>query len=53
MVTLPMTLIDPQLSKITPICTFCTAFHIFVMDVVRNLKFGLYVNGSKSQPADD
>ena len=23
------------------------------MDVARNLKFGLYVNGSKSQPADD
>jgi len=23
------------------------------MGVVRNCKFGLYVNGSKSQPADD
>ena len=23
------------------------------MDVVRNFKFGLQVNGSKSQPADD
>jgi len=36
-----------------PNFTFCTAFHIFVMAVVRNFKFGLSVNGSKSQMADD
>jgi len=34
---------------ITPICPLCTASHIFIMGVVRNFKFGLQVNGSKSQ----
>jgi len=53
MVTLLMTLSDPKVPQTTPICTFCTASHIFVMGAVRNFKSGLYVNGSKSQPADD
>ena len=30
-----------------------TAFHIFVMGVVRKFKFGMYVSGSKSQLAGD
>ena len=41
MVTLPMTLSDPQVPQTTPICTFCTASHIFVMSIVRNFKFDL------------
>ena len=53
MVTLLMTLNDPKVPQTTPICTFCTASHIVVMGAVRNFKSGLYVNGSKSQPADD
>ena len=53
MVTLLMTLSDPKVPQTTPICTFCAASHIFVMGAVRNFKSGLYVNGSKSQPAND
>ena len=53
METFLMTLIDPSLPQTTPICTFFITFHIFVMGVCRNFKFGLLVNGSKSQPADD
>ena len=41
MVTLPMTFSDPQLPQITPICTFYTSFHIFVMGVVRNFEFDM------------
>ena len=37
MVTLPMTLSDLT----APFSLFCTAFHIFVMGIVRNFKFGL------------
>ena len=29
-------------AQTTPISAFCTAFHIFVVGVVRNFKFGLY-----------
>jgi len=39
MVTLPVTLSDPWPLQTTPFSTFCTAFHIFVFDVVGNFKF--------------
>jgi len=43
----------PYPPQTTPISPFCTAFRIFVMDVVRNFKCGLQVNCSKSQLVDD
>jgi len=50
MMTLRMTLSDFKRPKLPKFVIF-TASHIFVMDV-RNFKFGLQVDGSKSQPAD-
>ena len=52
MVTLPVTLCDLNL-QITPISTFCVAFHIFVVGEHRDFKFGVIVDHSKSQPTDD
>ena len=49
MVTLSMTLTAPNY----PSFIFCTSFLIFIMGIVRNFKSGLWVNGSKSQPAND
>ena len=40
MVTLRVTLSDPTLPQTTPICTFCTAIHIFVAAARRGFKFG-------------
>jgi len=42
MVTLRVTLSDPQLPQTTPICTFCTAIHIFVAAARRDFKFGIH-----------
>jgi len=52
MVTLPVILGDfyPQA---TPITTLCVAFHIFVVGEHREVKFGMQVGHSKSQPTDD
>jgi len=40
-----MTFSDSLAPQTTPICTFCRAFHVFVIAVVRNFKFGLWING--------
>jgi len=42
-----MTLLD------TPNCTFCVAFHIFVMGEHKDFRFGVQIDHSKSQPTDD
>jgi len=52
MVTLLVTLSDPQLPQITPFSAFCTAFHSFVTDEPRDFKFGTLIYHSKSHSAD-
>ena len=37
----------------THICTFCVAFHIFIVNEYREVTFGVQVDHSKSQPIDD
>jgi len=48
----PAHLGSPGQGAVKRMCV-CVCVNVFVMGVVRNCKFGLYVNGSKSQPADD
>jgi len=40
-------------SQTTPNSTFCIAYHMFVVGEHGDLKFGMQVDHSKSQPADD
>jgi len=47
-----MTLSDPKRPKLPKFVHFAP-FLIFVMGLVRNFKFGLCINGSKSQLDDD
>ena len=45
----PAHLGSPRQRAVKRVCVF----HIFIMGAARNFKFGLWVSGSKSQPADD
>jgi len=53
MVTLPMTLSDPQVPQTTPICTFCAAIYSFATGEPGYFKFGTLIYHSKSHPADE
>jgi len=48
--TLPVGYLNP---KSTQNSTFCFGFHFFVMGEYRDLKFGVEVDHSKSQPMND
>ena len=37
----------------TPISAFCVVFNIFIVGKHKDLKFGVQVDRSKSQPMDD
>jgi len=45
-----MVTLSPQT---TPVSTFCVAFNIYVVDEHIDVKFGVLVDRSKSQPIDD
>jgi len=43
---------NPNRPKLPQFLHFAPFFHIFIMGIVRNIKFGLSVNGCKSKSAN-